>query len=572
MEHGIDSLGTVELQNALNLAFGTSVDATTIFNFPSVRALSEHIASTVPCVTVGGKLVGASSTLAQPPREILPEPTDLVPRPMIAVTGIVQKPIMLPSREPGTRTGRWQDCVVPTPSTRWDVDRFSDSANTDQVRFGVYLRDVFDFDGAMFRISVAEACSMDPQHRAILETAWPLQYRSPLSPRACVMTGIGTSDYIHHITNADPDGYFASGCAGSVSSGRLSYLFNLSGSSVAVDTACSSSSVALHLAFREVMSGACDGGIASGVNAILSPRKTLMFNLSGMLSSDGRCKTLDASASGYVRSESCTTVLIQRSEMAMSQYVIGYIAGTAVNQDGRSAGLTAPNGPAQERAIAGALVDASVIPDTYAVSMHGTGTELGDPIELGAVIKLFRNASVSLVATKGALGHAETGAGLVGLAGLLEQQGDRALPPMVHLRALNSHVVSLTSQSSASIVVPRAWAPGNLQRNDIGGTSAFAFQGTNAHVITHLASLPSYIDVPLVWKRRSQCVIPIFDRGLRLNDASRTTLQLSHHASRLGFPSIPHMACIYLAHQTVDLVFKDMTSAARDSPSRSRVR
>ena len=563
MEHGIDSLGTVELQNAVNLAFGTSVDATTIFNFPSVRALSEHVASTILVENVD---VGrADRTTSISPRGDLPDPSAFLPRSVVAVTGIVQQQIMLPSRrsETGpTEKARWHDCVVPTPSTRWDVDRFSDSVDADQVRFGVYLRDVFDFDTSLFRISVAEACSMDPQHRAILEAAWPLQYRSRLPTRTCVMTGIGTSDYIQHITSVPPDGYFASGCAGSVSSGRLSYLFNLSGPSAAVDTACSSSSVALHLAFREVKSGVCDCGIASGVNAILSPRKTLMFSLSGMLSSDGRCKTLDASANGYVRSESCTAVLIQPSDKSMAKDIIGYIAGTAVNQDGRSASLTAPNGPAQERAIAGALADAGAMPDTFAVSMHGTGTELGDPIEVGAVIKLFRNARVSLVATKGALGHAETGAGLVGVAGLLERQGDLSLPPMAHVRALNSHVTSLTSQTSTSIVIPRTWAPGDLHHNDIGGTSAFAFQGTNAHVVTNGASLSSNVNTSLVWKKKPYCVMPIHDRCLRLTAASGATMQMSHRASRSRLPPIPHLACIIIAHQTVEVASKDTRASA----------
>ena len=564
MEHGIDSLGTVELQNAINRAFKTTIDATTIFNFPSVRALSEHVASVV-IHRAGGPRVGARSRPAPAPAPIgspldaMPLQSKSVERLSVAISGIVQKPVVVPSDSPGTnasRASRWQDCVVPTPASRWDVDRFADEIGANLVRFGVHLEDIFGFDNALYRISAAEALSMDPQHRAMLETAFQLRHR--MAARTCVMTGIGTSDYLYHINHADPDGYFSSGCAGSVSSGRLSYLFNLSGSSVAVDTACSSSSVALHLAFGEVRSGSCERGLVSGVNAILSPRKTQLFTLSGMLGAEGRCKTLDASANGYVRSESCCTILLAQERAITPEHIVGYVEGTVVNQDGRSAGLTAPNGPAQERAIAGALADAGVAPGMFTISLHGTGTELGDPIEIGSVSKVFRGAHVSLVSTKSALGHAETGAGLVGVAGLVECQAEQALPPMLHVRHLNRHIASQMSHSSSSTattVAPRTWGPAGTGR--VGGTSAFAFQGTNAHVIT-VSGDPLCIDTEaVIWAKKAHCVVPIRDCGLALDAVTPRVVHLSYRPSRTLLPPIPQIACMLVLHHVSDLVFKD---------------
>jgi len=299
------------------------------------------------------------------------------------------------------------DAITEIPLDRWDADAYYDPEpavpGKMNTRWGGFLRSIDEFDANFFRISPREANSMDPQQRLVLEVSWEALEDAGQSAddligsETGVFLGIGRNDYsqIHGISE-DPkriDPYFGTGNAFSFLTGRLSYLLGLRGPSVSIDTACSSSLVAIHLACMSLRARECNLVLAGGVNVILSPHVNIYLSQLRTFAADGRCKTFDARADGYVRAEGCGVIVLKRLSDALrdNDNIIGLIRGSAVNHDGRSAGLTAPNGPAQEAVMRKALSNAGIKPyHVDYVEAHGTGTSLGDPIEIGALTSVLR--------------------------------------------------------------------------------------------------------------------------------------------------------------------------------------
>lgn len=296
------------------------------------------------------------------------------------------------------------DAIGPVPADRWSTDAMY-SADPDApgkmiTRHGGFLDAVDQFDADFFGISPREAATMDPQQRLILQTGWEALEDAGHSPAALagsktgIYFGICNNDYGRSLL-AQPDRldtYVSTGNASSVAAGRLSYFLGLHGPSIAVDTACSSSLVALHLACQGLRTGDCDLALAGGSNLILAPEMNIIFSKARMMAPDGRCKTFDAAADGYVRGEGCAILVLRRLSDAVADgdRILAVVRGSAVNQDGRSGGLTAPNGPAQEAVIRAALTAAGVAPAAIGyIETHGTGTPLGDPIEVGALGAVF---------------------------------------------------------------------------------------------------------------------------------------------------------------------------------------
>ena len=252
------------------------------------------------------------------------------------------------------------------------------------------------FDAKFFGISPREAASIDPQQRLLLEVAWLALEDAGIAPdrllgsQTGVFVGVCTCDYAEILRSLGAEGidaYRGSGTVHSVAAGRVSYALGLQGPAVAIDTACSSSLVAVHQACQALRAGECSTALAGGANLILSPEMMIWLSRARMLSPDGRCKTFDASADGFGRGEGVGVVVLKRLAEAErdGDRVLAVIRGSAVNQDGASGGLTVPNGPAQERVIAAALAQAGVSPSEVGyLEAHGTGTSLGDPIEVGA--------------------------------------------------------------------------------------------------------------------------------------------------------------------------------------------
>jgi acyl transferase domain-containing protein/SAM-dependent methyltransferase len=400
------------------------------------------------------------------------------------------------------------DAITPIPSERWNVETLFD-ADPDApgkmlTRWGGFLDDVDKFDAEFFGISPREAASMDPQQRLALEVAWEALEDAGQSPhalmghRAGIYLGIANNDYGRALF-AHPesiDVYFSAGNAYSVASGRLAYFLGTQGAAVSIDTACSSSLVALHLAAQALRSGECDLALAGGVNLILTPEMNINFSKARMMAPDGRCKTFDARADGYVRSEGAAFVVLERLSDAQQRgrRARALVRGSAINQDGRSNGLTAPNGPAQEAVIRAALANAGVgAAQVDYVEAHGTGTSLGDPIEaqaLGAALGSARPAGQPLMigSVKTNLGHLEAAAGVAGVvkAVLALERGE--IPPHLNLETPSP----LIDWSSLNVTVPTTatrWPRGTSPR--LAGVSSFGFSGTNAHVILEEAPLPA---------------------------------------------------------------------------------
>ena len=396
------------------------------------------------------------------------------------------------------------DAIGPIPRERWNLDDWYD-ADRDApgkmtTREGGFIGEVDRFDAEFFGIAPVEAASMDPQQRLALELAWEALEdagRAPLAQagsRTGVYLGIANADYGRSLFSAPEqiDPYYTQGNAFSVASGRIAYVLGLHGPAVSIDTACSSSLVALHLALRALRSGECDQALAGGVNLILSPEINVNFSKAGMMAADGRCKTFDARADGYVRGEGGALVVLRRLSDALAdgERILAVVRGSAINQDGRSAGLTAPNGPAQEAVLRAALADAGVTPAQVGyVEAHGTGTSLGDPIEVNALGAVFAEGReggqpLALGSVKTNIGHLEAAAGIVGLAKVVLALQRREIPPHLHLGELNPHV----DWAAMPLAVPtRATPLAALQGRHLAGVSSFGFSGTNAHVLLEAA-------------------------------------------------------------------------------------
>jgi acyl transferase domain-containing protein/NADPH:quinone reductase-like Zn-dependent oxidoreductase len=419
------------------------------------------------------------------------------------------------------REGR--DAISEVPQDRWDADEFfdpdPDAPGKVVTRRAGFVDDVTGFDAPFFGMSTREVRSMDPQHRLLLETAWRAVEHSGTAPTALANTntgvfiGLATHDYLamqsDELTYAEIEAYTAIGTSCAAAAGRISYRLGLQGPAVAVDTACSSSLVAIHQACQALRLGECDLALAGGANLLLTPATMITFSLAHMLAPDGRCKTFDAAADGYVRGEGCGVIVVKRLEDAIrdGDRIRAVIRGSAVNQDGASGGLTVPNGIAQQRVIAEALERAGIAPgDVGYLEAHGTGTSLGDPIEAqaaGAVFGAGREASRPLLigSVKTNIGHLEAAAGIAGVIKVILSLEHETLPQHLNFQNPSPHI---PWDQLAVQVVKEATPWERNGRPRIAGVSAFGFAGTNAHVIleeapdevSQVAVAPGPVDQP----------------------------------------------------------------------------
>ena len=298
------------------------------------------------------------------------------------------------------------DAITDIPSDRWDVESYYDSdpeiPGKMYSRYGGFIEGVDQFDPQFFGISPREALSLDPQQRLLLEVSYRALERAgqPLDSlqgsKTGVFMGICFDDYSRFTLNSgDPtliDAYSSLGNTRSIAVGRIAYVLGLTGPVIQLDTTCSSSLLAVHLAAQSLRTGESNLALAGGVNLMLSPEVSIGFSKLKALAPDGRCKTFDEKADGYVRGEGCGIVVLKRLSDAIADgdKILGTVFGSAVNHDGQSNGLTAPNGSAQETVIRQAIENAKVDPTQIQyVEAHGTGTSLGDPIEVLALSKVL---------------------------------------------------------------------------------------------------------------------------------------------------------------------------------------
>ncbi|MEZ4318275.1 MAG: SDR family NAD(P)-dependent oxidoreductase [Myxococcota bacterium] len=474
---GMDSLTAVELAAGLSRALGRELPTTLAFEHGSVDAV---VAFLEPGATAA-RSAGASSARGSAE---------------IAIVGMA-------CRFPGgvdTPEAYWEllksgvDAVGRVPADRWDADRVYDpepaTPGRTYVREGAFVDGVDRFDPRFFGMSPREAASLDPQQRFLLEVSHEALERAGLAgadlkgASVGVFCGIPESSYLNRFRTAGgplyPDDYAGTGNESSFAAGRVAYALGVHGPAIAFNTACSSSLVAVHLAVEALRSGDCDAAVAGGVSLMLSPDNHVYLSQLRALAPDGRCKTFDARADGYGRGEGCGMLALMRLSDAEARGlpVLAVVKGSAVNHDGASSGLTVPNGTAQERVVAEALARSGLaVDDVTYIEAHGTGTSLGDPIEVRALQRVLgeRTGPLWLGSVKTQIGHLEQAAGAAALIKVVLQQQHGTIAPHLHLTELNPAI------ALGAIRIPTAPTPWEGPRN--AGVSGFGLSGTNAHIV-----------------------------------------------------------------------------------------
>lgn len=495
IEMGLDSLMAVEFGTELSQLLGDdfAIGPTLLFDHPTIAAIGDYVLD-----LLSGKPADSEPVPAAVGPPSLPRGAAL--REPVAVIGMsCQFPGADDIEQFWSNLINGVDSVGEIPGDRWDIERFY-SADREPgkmyTRQGGFLERIGDFDAHFFNISDVEACWIDPQHRLLLENTYHALEdagicSAPLAdPQVGVFMGIMGQDYAflpqledQHIVNA----FQGAGLSHSAGVGRISYVFGFEGPSVAVDTASSSSLVAVLQAVRSLQDHHCKLAVAGGVNAILAPVNSLLMCKAGLLSADGRCKSFSAAADGFGRGEGCGVIVLKRLSDAQQagDRILAVIRGGAVVHNGFSSGITSPSGKAQSRVIRAALEDAGIAPSQVQyLEAHGTGTEFGDPLEIGAAAAVYgkgrqQDDRLLVGSVKSNISHLEAAGGISGLIKTILSIDRGRIPPQIHFEEPNPHIP--WSRLPLQIVTePTTW-PAGAER--IAGVTALGLVGTNAHVV-----------------------------------------------------------------------------------------
>jgi acyl transferase domain-containing protein/acyl-CoA synthetase (AMP-forming)/AMP-acid ligase II/acyl carrier protein/NAD(P)-dependent dehydrogenase (short-subunit alcohol dehydrogenase family) len=480
--YGMDSLKAVQLSGDLEEFLHAELPATLVYDYPSINSLSEYLSGRKESVV----------RISKPQTAGEKEP--------IAIVGIG---LRFPGGNDSTETFfnfllNGGDAIREIPEGRWPESQMKENT----VRLGGFLDDVDKFDPAFYGISPREALQIDPQQRLTLEVAWEALEDACIDPSSLagrnvgVFMGVCSFDYARFSAGRKEffDVYTGTGTSLSIVANRISYLLDFRGPSISIDTACSSSLVAIHTACKSLMSGESEIALAGGVNLLLNPDWNVVFTEADMLAHDGHCKTFDAKADGYVRSEGCGVVILKRLSDAINDgdRIYSVINGSAINQDGKSNGLTAPNGPSQVDVIRQALSNAGVNGDDIGyVEAHGTGTPLGDPIEVNSITealnaKTRKSNTLRIGSVKTNIGHLEAAAGIAGVIKTSLAFYNGVMPAQINYNSLNPEI--LLKDFPVEIAVKNTPVEDNIK---FAGISSFGFGGTNAHII--LSAAPAKI-------------------------------------------------------------------------------
>src|SRR3954453_14617544 len=462
------------------------------------------------------------------------------------------------------------DAITTVPQDRWHARAFYDpdpaTPGKTYASQGGFISDIDMFDASFFGMSPREATRADPQQRILMEVAYEAIEDAGMAPERIagtnsgVFVGIATLDYGGIQTSTTErrsiNAYTNLGLALCIAANRLSYLFDLHGPSLAVDTACSSSLVATHLACRSIWNGECEMALTAGVNLILRPEGTIGFSKASMLAPDGRCKSFDARANGYVRAEGAGVVVLKPVSRALADGdpIYAVVRGTAVNQDGRTAGISLPNRAAQEAMLVEAYRQAGVAPeDVQYIEAHGTGTPVGDPIELNAIGEVVGRrrppeAPCIVGSVKTNIGHLEAASGVAGLIKTALSLKYGQIPATLHFETPNPDIPF----EALNLRVPQTlqqW-PDTVPR--LAGVNSFGFGGTNAHVI--LQAAPEHVDdvsghgSPV----HRAVLVPLSARSPEALEARArscaTFLEEDESASRASLPDIGYTASLRRGH------------------------
>jgi polyketide synthase PksN len=553
LDLGFDSIGLTTFANAINELYRLDVSPVLFFEYPSIRAIAGALVAQhrEQVLQVHGAAAPAAAVAAAPAASAPAAAAPAAPDRQFAIRkGVPADPAGTPAPAPappqvagGARGQRFasepiaivgiggampqshdlqefwdhleqaRNLVTEVPRDRWRWEDYDGNpvkeVNKSNSRWGGFLKEVDKFDPLFFGITPREAEMMDPQQRLFIETVWSAiedsghKVSDLAGTRTGVFVGVSAKDYIDVIAaNASSlDGYSAAGNSHSILANRISYLFNLRGPSAPLDTACSSSLIALHRAIESIHTGSCEMAIVGGVQVMLTPVGHVSLSSAGMLSPDGKCKTFDKQANGYVRGEGAGAVFVKPLSRAVADGnpIYAVVRATAENHGGRVTMLTAPNPKAQAELLFEAYDQARIDPASVGyIECHGTGTSLGDPIEIQALKKSFSDLyqrhgkaapaapHCGLSSVKTNIGHLEPAAGIASLLKVLLAMKHRRIPAMLHFEELNPYIdlagtpfyiVDRTTAWEA----PRAADGSQLPRR--AGVSSFGWGGANAHVV-----------------------------------------------------------------------------------------
>ncbi|WP_394848508.1 SDR family NAD(P)-dependent oxidoreductase [Pendulispora brunnea] len=498
---GLDSLMSVNLYERLEAASGTPLPSTLAFDHPTPRRAAAFV------------LGAMAPSLGAQPASALPSPSPRGGEDAIAVIGMG---LRLPGGV-GDLDGLWSllqgsiDAVGPAPADRGlELEEVCEAAFLDRV-------DAFDAD--FFGISPREASHIDPQHRILLETSWQALEDAGLVPASLedsptgVFVGIGPGEYgAARAVDAESDIYSVTGTQPSFAAGRLAFTLGLQGPALSLDTACSSSLVALHMACQALRRGECHLALAAGAQIMSRAEAFVLLARSRAISPGGRSRTFSAAADGYGRGEGVVVLTLERlgDARAHGRKILAIVRGSAVNHDGASSGLTTPNGTSQQKVLRAALDDARLGPaDVDVIECHGTGTVLGDPIEVHALAAVYGEGRTDerplwLGAVKTNIGHLEAASGLAGVAKVIASLRHRALPATLHTKPRNPHID--WERMPVRVVDELQPWPAPKGRPRRAAVSSFGLSGTNAHVILEEALAG---DTPAENRENVSCPLPM---------------------------------------------------------------
>ncbi|MCC9263789.1 SDR family NAD(P)-dependent oxidoreductase [Bacillus velezensis] len=522
-DYGFDSVSFTQFANELNKMYGLELTPAVFFEYPTVFSFAQYLLTEHPD-TFGSqeeieteKPVERKKMKTEPfsiPSRLPKTKTAAAPEEPVAIIGIscafpmAENPEMFWENLAGEK-----DCISEIPPERWDWRQYygdpQKDKNASNVKWGGFIDETAQFDPLFFGISPHEAEMMDPQQRLLMMHVWKAIEDAGCSAKSLsgtntgIFAGTANSGYAQEASkfHIEIEGSSAAGTVPSIGPNRMSYFLNIHGPSEPIETACSSSLVAVHRAVRAIQAGDCGIAIAGGVNAIVSPDMHISFNKAGMLSEDGRCKTFSDQADGYVRAEGAGMIVLKTLSDAErdGDRIYAVIRGTAENHGGRAASLTSPNPKAQTEVMIKAYQQANIDPRTVSyIEAHGTGTALGDPIEINglkaAFAALYQKAGVTapdqphcgLGSVKTNIGHTELAAGMAGLLKIILQMQHKTLVKSLHCETVNPYI----SLDGSPFYFVRDTQPWKAATDDSGnelprraGVSSFGFGGVNAHVV-----------------------------------------------------------------------------------------
>ncbi len=591
LDLGFDSIGLTSFSNLVNDKYGLDITPVLFFEYPSIREIAKYLAEDhrddmrrvhakagAPSAPApAGGAAAADTTSDQPAlafkaklavqAALAPAPTSggsysparrFIERPIaiVGMSGVMPQADNVD--EYWDKLSKAENNMVTLiPPDRWDWEAYygnpMEEKNKTLSKWGGFMREVDKFDPLFWGISPREAEMMDPQQRIFLESVWGAIEDSGhrVSDLAGTKTGLfvgaATRDYIDlmAMNQAELDGYSASGTSHAILVNRVSFLLNLHGPSAPLDTACSSSLVALHRAIESIHTGSCDMAIVGGVQVMLTPAGHISFGAAGMLADDGKCKTFDSRANGYVRGEGSGAILIKPLENAIADgdHIYAVVKSTAENHGGKATMLTAPNPNAQAELLVEAYEKAEIDPRSVGfLECHGTGTSLGDPIEIQAMKKAFADLyrkhqlppaakpHIGLTSAKTNIGHLETAAGIAGILKVLLSIKHKQIPALLHFEKLNPYI-NLDNTPFYPVEKTKDWEPALDDQGRAfprrAGVSSFGFGGANVHIV-----LEEHIEAPASAARPTGPLLIVL--------SAKTADRLRANAERLASHLVAH--------------------------------